>query len=323
MTGFDLFRRSWKLTIGGPDADNPQAKGLDVSQLPIEFKIVKSLKPTPNSAEIVVYNLNEDHRAQFLKRNRPPGSGSKIAGIQVSLEAGYVGNVATILQCDLRQAVATRESVDWKLTLAGEDGGRAWREGRVNASFKKGTTIYSIAKQCATALGVGLGNIKTATSTASIAASGATIPHSMTISGSAAEGLDRVMKSAGLTWSIQNGALQILPIGGSLKKSALHITPSSGLIDSPAVAIDASVSLGTPGKAAGKKTSAHPPKAKTPGIVRIKTLLIPGMVPGQIIQLDSANFHGSYVLTECQYVGQSWGTDWCITSVARVLSTSA
>jgi len=306
-----LFRRSWKV----------QVDTLDVSSLDIEFRATATIKAEPNKCVLTVWNLNDDHRAQLLKRNRPQGAtSSKIVGIPVQVEAGYIDNTSVIFSGDLREVGSQRDRTGWKTVLSGDDGGRAHREGRINACYAKGTQIGFILQQAATAMGVGLGNAANFTATANIAGIGATLPHTMTLSGNAAQALTRVLRSIGLTWSIQRGALQIAQKGQPLGLSAILLTPQTGLIGSPEASIDSTVSLGNPQQFAANAAQkvAKPPKPKDSSILKIRSLLIPGLTPGRKIVLQSRDFNGGYYITEVEYQGQSWSNDWHCTMIARV-----
>lgn len=321
-----LFRRDWRVTVGGSNATGNTE--LDVSNLDIEFHILRTLKKTPNKASITVWNLSEDHRAQVLKRNQPAGATGRLQGVPVKVSAGYVGNVPLLMNCDLMQAGSVRDGTNWKTIIAGDDGGRPFRESRVNITFTAGQLVGDMIKQVAEQMGVGKGNADKWAS-AAIRGIGNKLPKSMTVSGNGASEFNRLLSSCTiqdssgtpvpLTWSIQNGALQILPAGTPLDTQAIKISPSTGLIGSPEPGIDSTVQLGNPqNQAAGaQQKSATPPKPKDPGIVKIRTLMIPGMEPGRKITLESDAYNGSYMLTECEYRGQTFGRDWYIDSVAR------
>lgn len=310
MSSSKLFRRSWKITVDT----------LDVSNLAIEFRVLRTIKPEPNKASVTIYNLSDEHRAQLLKRNRPGQSAANLVGVPVRIEAGYQDNTSIIFQGDLRSVSSQLDDVQWKTTVSGDDGGRSWREASISQTFTAGTPYSTVLDQVARALGVGLGNVTSSEAGATVSGIGSSLPHTMTFSGSAVKALERVVKSLGLTWSIQNGVLQILPKGTPLKVQAFRITPTSGLVGSPESAIDATLSLGNPQQFApgAKQKTAHPPKPKSPGILRLRTLLIPTMRPGAPIILESAAFNGNYFLTEVEYVGQSWSQSWHCNCVARI-----
>lgn len=306
----NLFGRAWKV----------QVDTLDVSALHIEFKILSTIKALPNKCVLTVWNLNQDHRAQILKRNQPLSTGQKIVGVPAQIEAGYIDNTSVLFSGDLREYGSQKDRTAWKSVLSGDDGGRAYREGRVNQTFTKGTPVGTALSQCCQALGIGLGNAASFAASAQINGLGATLPHTLTLSGNAAQGLTRLTASMGLTWSVQRGQLTLAKKGQPLNLEAILLTPSTGLIGSPEASIDASVSLGSAQQFAANAVNkvAKPPKPKDTSIIKLKSLLIPGLVAGRKITLQSEEFNGGYYITEIEYVGQSWGQDWHCNMIARV-----
>lgn len=316
-----LFRRDWKITVGT----------LDVSVLDFEFEVLRTIKPEPNKCSLTLYNLNKDHRAQLLKRQDFAASDfltipTLIAanpffqGVTVSIEAGYINNRSLIFVGDLSEVGGHREVSDRRITISGQDGGRSVREGVINTTFAKGTPLATIFQQCANAMGVGLGNVSNFTATASVPGIGTVIPAQLVLSGSAFDALTRLTKSMGLTFSIQGGALQILRKGKPLDSDAIRIASDTGLVGSPEASIDSTVSLGNPQQfaAGAKQKVAKPPKPKDPGILKLTTLMIPGLTPGRKISLESDQYTGGYVATECRYRGQSWSNTWHIETVCRI-----
>ncbi len=307
-----LFRRQWKVVV-----DAGTGTALDVSNLDVEFKILRTLKSEPNRCTLSLWNLNKEHRAQLLKRNRPNPTSSRTVGIRVQVDAGYVGNTSTLFLGDLREMSSVRDATDWKTTLAGDDGGRAYRESRVNKTFTKGTPLSTVLKQCVEALNLGSGNADKFLADAQVPALGGSLPHTMTLSGNAAQQLSRLLNSMGLTWSIQNGVVQVAKHNQPLDLAAVLLTPDTGLIGSPEAGIDASVSIGNAQASANSLKAAKKPKAFDARLVKVKSMLIPGLFPGRRVHLKSDSFDGDYVLTECEYLGQSWGQDWYVQSIAR------
>lgn len=303
-----LFIRDWKVIVDG----------LDVSNCDLEFKVLRTIKPEPNKASFTIWNLTQDTRAKFLKRNQPVPGGKTVA-IPVSVEAGFVDNTAVIFSGELNQVGSKKEDTDWKTIIAGMDGGKEWRGSRIRANFSSGTPFGQMVKQCAQALGLGIGNVTDFEGNESIAALGTSCKHGFTLDGSASDCFNRILSSIGLTWSIQNRTIQILPIGQPLNQQAILLSPTTGLLDSPEAAIDSTISMGSPQQfAAGATPVQKKTKPKDPSILKIKALMIPGLFPGRKIALDSEEFSGGYYITECEYVGQSWGNDWTVNMVARI-----
>lgn len=311
ITPDTLFRRSWRVAVSD----------LDVSSLDIEFKILKTIKPEPNKCALTVWNLNQGHRADLLKRNNPFNlTSDKIVGIPVQIDAGYRGHSSTIFYGDLNQVSSINDATNWKTIIAGSDGGRSYREGRINRTFKKGTRIADVLSACADAMKIGRGNVDNFETLASIPSLGATIPHSMTMSGNAASQLTRVITSIGLTWSIQNGSLQVLGIGAPLDGLAIILDQNHGLIGSPESSIDSTVSLGNAQQYAQSAPLkvAKPPKPKDPGIIKVKSMIIPGLAPGRKLVVNSDQFHDfPCYITEIEYVGASFTNDWYCNLICR------
>lgn len=311
ITAATLFRRDWTIIV-----DN-----LDVSNLAFEFEILSTIKKEPNKCRLVIYNLNKDHRAQLFKRNRPDSNSKKTVGIPVTIQAGYVGNKQVIFSGDLNEVSGERDGVNWKTVIIGSDGGRAYREGRINKTYGTGTSFNTILSDCAASMGVGLGNLSSI-GNVEIPGIGTTTATPFTPSGNAAQELDRILRSAGFRWSIQRGNLQILQIGQPLQADAVLISPESGLIASPQATIDTTVTLGNPQLAAQLGSRAKINKPKDPGVLKLRTLLIPELYPGRKIVLKSQSLNenqgAGYELVECLYRGQSWSDTWEIESVARV-----
>ncbi len=308
-----FFRRSWKV----------QVANFDVSGLDIDFKILKNIKPEPNKASCIIYNLSETKRTELQLRNKPNPDVNKVFGIPVKIDAGYVDNISTIFFGDMRDVHSRLSNNDWLTTLNGDDGGRCYRESRVNFQAKKGAPVASILKQACTAMGIGLGNSAGFLKSQTIAGFNTSIPGPMTLSGAAADHMTRVCESIGLTWSIQDGALQLQRVGEAITMDRLDISPASGLVGSTEDCIDSSISMGNPQQFApnSKQKTAKPAKPKDPGIIKFKTLITPGLLPGRQVRLTSSDHpKGADVfLTEIEYSGQSWSTEWFATCVGRVM----
>ena len=288
-----LFRRAYRLIVDD----------LDVTGLDIQFHVSKTTKPEPNKAQIKIFNLSPDHIQQLTKRAKAKDS----SGIRVELSAGYVDDVPLIFRGDVRDIATDHNGADTITTIAGHDGGRAYREARINIGYGPGTAIETILRDCAKALTVGEGNISDVARTGTIKALGRAFPHGVVLSGRASQQLDRVVKAIGCTWSIQNGVLQLQQGGAALQASAIRLAADSGLVGSPATEIDASVAQPSP-DAATKPTASKPKKPKT--VLACKALMIPGLTPGRKVALESQDYNGTYQIMQDDYVGDTAGNDW-------------
>lgn len=282
-----LADRDWLVRLNGVAFD----------KLDADFEIKKSLRKEPNTARLTVYGLHEKHRKKLDELNiyepekghkrgpkfAPTQSVStkapKKGKISVEIEAGYRGSRSLIFSGFLRRAITTRSGADTSVEIQGEDGGEAMSVARVAKSYPPDTRQLDVVKDCALALGLGLGNIiEVVPSLQGI------YSHGTTIDGSAADVLEGLLRGARLSYSIQNGALAFRASRSGLKTRGLHLSKTTGLIGKP---------------------------SRDPyGAVVINTLLVPNMSPGQLIYLESDEFKGTYYAKTCTTTGQTKGAEW-------------
>lgn len=273
--GLPLFSRKAIITIdtlqiqGATGGDAQGAGGLDV-----KFSIKRNLKAQPNTCDLTIYNLNPDHRSQIEQK--------KVARVQV--EAGYQSGTSVLFVGDLRTSLSVWEGPDCITSLSSGDGEKAIRTARVKVSIKKGTQTGDVLKALAAALGVGQGNLNSAVSKLQAAGVGSIFSMGTVLSGSASKEMTNVCRSSGLTWSIQNGALQLLPLKTALDGTAINLTPQTGMIGSPTV--------------------------DNNGVLSTKMLLMPDVFPGRKLVIKSDRLQGQYRIEEVNSSGDTSSTDW-------------
>lgn len=246
-----------------------------IESLRVSFKVKRTLKKEPNHSKITIYNLAPSTRAQFS-----PGKDAR-----VWLSAGYVGVMGEISQGDVTFAQAEREEPDSLLVLELGDGARAYKHARMTESFSAGSMKGDVLRRLVAKCGLDPGNAPDYyTSLTGQYVNGyscdAPVSHSLT----------EVLASEHLTWSVQGGAIQILPMGGYIAKPAVLLTPSTGLLESP--------KWGSPEKKGGKRT------------LEFKSLLQAQFAPGGRVKLESDGATGVFVLQEIEHTGDTKGKDW-------------
>jgi hypothetical protein len=255
-----------------------QVDTLVLTGLRFSFKVERTLRPRPGKAEVRVWNLTSSHRDQL----------DSLDGVPVVLDAGYAATgTATLFSGTLRRV--SHERVDgntWITKVEGEDGGRQRRIARTARSFRPGTPLRTIFAALATDFGVGQGNTSQATANAALEVLGSSTVRGVPIAGRVEAELDRICAAAGLEWSIQNGALQILPVGASLSGQAVILSPSSGLVGSPT--------------------------KEQRGRVKFRSLINPAIVPGKQVQIQSRVVTGAFRVDRCTWSGDTEGQDWYV-----------
>jgi hypothetical protein len=137
-----LFKRAARVVVDTIElVVDPASPG---NSLDLSFSVVRSLKPEPNTAEIQIWNLNEDNRSALEDKGTLPGSVAKgepppkpPPGIACTIEAGYEEQTALLYSGTLRVAYTTREGADLITTLSAGDGEKEYQRSRVNLSIAK------------------------------------------------------------------------------------------------------------------------------------------------------------------------------------------
>lgn len=263
-----LFRRKWSVTLGD----------LKVTDLRVQFRVTKTLEKEPNTLDLKISNLSEASRGKLTKKS-----------LTATLEAGYEGTVGIIFSGDSRTIDNTRDHVEWVTHVQCGDGEAAYRHARVNESFGPNTSFKDVIKKAASSLGLNTGNLDDVLKQN---LSVQTFKHGVALFGSASEKFDKLVKSIGYTWSIQQGALQLTKPGEPpAPTTAILLSPSTGLIGSP--------------------DHAPPDKKKKPSQLKVKCLLNPKIRPGSIIVVDSAGVKRSeFIVQHLTHSGDSHGSMW-------------
>lgn len=280
-----LFGRKWSVQI-----DRALFEGLDMS-----FSVVKSTKPEPNTCSLRLFNLSSEQRSALestpLVKIPTKGAGGprfQHLGIPVRIDAGYEEADSLIWHGDLRTVESTHDGADWVTELGSGDGEEAYRKSRVNLSFGPGTPIATILRTLASALGVGVGNSPLFIARVAANATLATLSaQGLVLTGSVAEQLSHLTRSVGLEWSIQDGSLQFAERGVPVLGRAVLLSAATGLTGEPAI--------------------------NQQGVLSARMLMIPGVLPGSVLVLDSERIKGNYRIEQATYEGDSSGQPWYIT----------
>lgn len=291
MTVIDLYNRDFALTVGGipltmQTGDILQPDNID-TQLRVVFNIDKNSDKSPNKAEVTVFNFNLANRAA-LKTGNQIAQETRAAGLAYDwplvIEAGYMGSREVIFTGNITYATSKKESTDWVTNIECGDGETKFRENRINKAFGPGTTVAQVALECSVALDVGPGNIGEKLGTGIFRDGYGVFSQGYVASGASQEVLDDLLSSAGFTWSIQDGNLQILAPEDTTFEEIVVLSKEFGLVGSPEV---------------GDK-----------GIVTAKSLLQGKIRPGRRIIIQSEMVSGTFKIDKVSHYGDTFGTDW-------------
>lgn len=273
------------MTVARPfsgDVNSPAAQrffqaapnAIVVTDLRVQFSVEKTLQKEPNRCEITITNLSERTRGELQKKP-----------LLVRLDAGYDGQLARIFSGDLRWAQSKHEGPDWETMMQVGDGDRAFRFARVSRSFKPGTKARVLVEEAAKAMGLQMpADARAMTELLAEYAS------SVVVQGPAHVELSRVLDAVGLSWSVQDGRLQILQSTGVRRDQAILVRQDTGLI-------------GTPDYSAPEK------KGESPKLT-FKMLLYPGLTPGGKVRLETSQINGNFKVLRVAHTGDTHGEPW-------------
>jgi hypothetical protein len=267
-----------------------QIDTLLVEGLRIAFKVERSTstKP-PNKAEIQIYNLSEDSRARTQKRNAA-----------IVLQAGYPDTIGQLFSGNVKTVSHVRSGADWITKVVSADGEVQYRTARISESFKAGTKPEQVAQKLIDALKLKAGNVLKEIAKGDFAKGLTEFTNGKVLQGNAAKELDTLLSSLGLTYSIQDGALQVLRFGKATEAPAVVLNTETGLIGSP--------EFGETGK--DKHT-----------VLKVKSLLQPELVPGRRIKLESETKDCIARVEKVIHTGDTHGPAWYSDCECTILST--
>ncbi len=271
-----LFKRVAEVTV-----ETAPGRGVGITGLRVQFKVTKTLRPEPNTAEVTITNLSAETRRQV----QPAGS-------LVTLVAGYDGATKQLFQGDMRLGNHTRQGTEWVTRLEAGDGEKEVRQSKVVESFQAGARKEAVVKRLLETMKLNVRDAVATVAKKGLAAGAAEFAKGVSISGNTAKELTRILDGMGLSWSIQDGKVEILA-KGDLVGDAVFLSPATGLVGTPEI---------------GEK-----------GYVKVRSLLNPLIRPGVGIVLDTEVIKGTFRVEKAEYRGDTHGLDWYVDVEAEVL----
>ena len=270
-----LFNRACAVTVAKPDSFFTQRpNALVVTDLRVQFQVEKAIGEQPNTCDVVITNLAEGTRGHVVARP-----------LYVRLDAGYDGNLERLFTGDLLWGTSAKAGADWETTLQLRDGDRAFRFARVSRSYRAGVSARDAVAEAARAMGL---TVKL--SPRAERELRAQYASGLTLSGTASSELSRLLSPFGMSWSIQDGRLQILLADELRADQAVVVSEDAGMVGVP--------ELGPPLRKGGKP------------IVTVKMQLYPRVTPGGKVRIESRTVRGTFKALRVSHVGDTHGLPW-------------
>lgn len=245
-----------------------------VRDLRMMFEIEKHLGSEPNTCSVRIINLGEEGRA--LAQRKP---------LYVRVDAGFDGKLEQLFVGDLRFGQSVPTATGWETRMELGDGARSFQKGRVSRSYLAGVTALAAVTETARAMG-----FTPKMSAATSALLRRQYAGGLSLSGAAHRELSRLLTPFDLTWSIQEGVLEIMSTAEARADLAVLISEQTGMVGSP--------EFGAPES-----------KGKAPPLL-VRSVLKPAVRPGGRIQVESENVRGLFKVQRVRHVADTHGKDF-------------
>ncbi len=302
----EQYMRSCELVVFGNDLD-----GLDLSALRIKFSVKRSDTATPNTADIRVYNLEEETALRIRKEFK-----------KVILQAGYPGNIGVIFQGNIKQVIIGRESAtDTFIDIVAGDGDRAYNFAIINSTLSKGSSQLDQVKAATNAMtpkGVTAGHIGDMPPEK--------LPRGKVMYGSAKTYLRNVAQTSKKQWSIQDEKITFVGIKTYLPGEQVVLTSKTGMIGTPQQTNDGvnvkcllNPKIQVGGRVHIDNASILQQKLNLDQIAAAKgnTSTINNLIPRHL------NADGSYYVLVIEHTGDTRAIDWYSSLICLNIDVSA
>lgn len=210
-----LFKRVCNVIVG-KDLSNSLASGIKLEGFRIVFTVDQSLRGSPNTASILIYNLHPTDEAAIKKEFN-----------HVILEAGYEGLSRIIFRGNIKYPAHYREGNDWITEIQAADGDRAYTQDHIGITLSKGRTPEDAVNEIL--------RISKDIKKGHIELPAISYTRGKVLSGPIPKILEQISRDAGANWSIQNGVLNIVRADSVISGIAIKLDSTSGLLSAPEV----------------------------------------------------------------------------------------
>lgn len=217
MAEYKQFDRQYRLAAGPPGKTGFEIGAVsDPRQIPlnVEFSFEKTDLSTQNNGRVTVWNLNKSHLAALNEKN-----------CLVTFRAGYGNQLPLIFAGTVTYATTELDGANEKTEIELVDNLIAVRDTYVSVSYKGTVNWKKILTDSAAQMGVAI--------SFSHNAKFVDVPNGFSYVGTAKGILDKACKCCGLSWSIQNGILQVKRPGDTMSREVFVLNTNTGLIGIP------------------------------------------------------------------------------------------
>lgn len=292
------WKREYKLIAGmrGEEGFKIESAGA-ARPLHISFDLEKSDTQSSNTGTIKISNLSNEHRSILEKEN-----------CYIELHAGYGGNMGLVFAGGVSTTEEELSNADRELTVNVVDG-FTYNDLPGWLSLNGTVTCSEVLNKLIEAMEIDSAVI---TDAAAKKLEEAKYDNGYSYVGKLRAALQNVLRKAGVTFSIQNGILQVYVHGESVTPKAYSLSAESGLVSIPKK-ISISQTNSNTGSSSSSKSSSGTTDKGIPGY-EVNFLLNPAIGVNDLISLKSKTISGYFRVHKITIKGDNYSGDWICTA---------
>jgi len=290
--------RNYKIIIGKQGQQGIQFGGNAYGDnLHVSFDIEKTDDTSNNTASMKLWNLSDEHI------NALSADGTK-----VEIRAGYSDNLATVYYGDVVEVVEELDDSDRMVEVELSEGVSDFQS-YVSFSLAGSVPCVSVLSRFINEIG---SPSVIYSNTASELINNVKYGNGYSYVGRTKDGFSAVLSKCGLTWSMQNGVIQIYKVGESITTKAYLLSSDTGLIETPKrIVLNSKGELVSDAK-----------KKKEAGNVKgyeIVYLMNGSIGVNDLVHVKTKKIDGTYRVKNVTISGDNYEGDWiCTAQVVEV-----
>lgn len=274
-----LYSRRYEVVLGTLARPNlitygntAGAYGAKPSYLRCEFEIEKTCTSASNKGMVRLTNMAPNNRANIR------------LGLLATLSVGYDNQMQTLFVGGVAKTKTERQGPDIVTTLEMGDGEASIQNVIFDKTYGANTLLTQVLTDLCQAMQLpSTTSPKTVDFNVALGMPLYRFSKGFTAHGPARDTLNSLCQTFGLEWSMQNYALQIVPLKNHTGQTAEVLSPKTGLIGVPS--FDGTVATFT-------------------------CLLNPRLAPGRLVAVKTGNLNGFFKIRKGKWTGDSHGQAW-------------
>lgn len=281
MSSYENFDRQYRIAIGKAGQAGFEIGEKSPSQpipLHVNFSIERTDLETQNTGRVTLWNLNKAHLAALDQKD-----------CCLSLKAGYGSRLSLIFAGIVSYASTTLDGADRKTEIEVIDNLVELRDTFVAVSYVGIVNWKVIMDDVAAQMGVAISYAYNAEF--------ADISNGFSFVGPAKDIMNKGCACCGLSWSLQNGVMQVKRPGDVMSREVYVLSPDTGLLGVPARVTESADSTSASGKIGWEANYFLNGAINIDDLVKLESKAVTGYFRASKIAIQGDNVSGDWMCT--------------------------